>query len=128
MSDSMTFPDKIEDFLESYSIIDKKQYYTNGTKLIPVFRVEQALEHYYPKGIQNSFSQKKTIKLCPFRKITSAFFYQSELSPKVVTSMQHAEWTEESFAPCLKEKCSAYYEQNIGYQTPVWRPCCKLMI
>ena len=126
MSDSMTFPDKIEDFLENYSIIDKEQCYTNGSKLIPVFRVEQALEHYYPKVEKSSF-QKRSVKLCPFRKITSAYYYQSELNPKVVTEMKNAEWTEEEFAPCIKGKCLAYYEQNIGYNTPVWKPFCKLM-
>ena len=124
MSDSMTFPNTIEEFLENYSFIDKKEYYTNGTKLIPVFRVEQALEHYYKKPF---FQQDKSVKFCPFRKITSAYYYQSELNPKVVTEMKNAEWTEEQFAPCIKGKCLAYYEQNIGYNTPVWKPFCKLM-
>lgn len=42
----MYFPEDIHEFLEGYSFIDKKEEYTNGAKLIPLFRVEQALEHY----------------------------------------------------------------------------------
>lgn len=121
MGDSMAFPETIEEFLENYSFIDKKEYYTNGTKLIPVFRVEQALEHYYKELF---FQLDKSVKFCPFRKITSAYYYQSELNPKVVTEMKNAEWTEEQFAPCLKEKCRAYCEQNLGYLTTSF---CKLM-
>ena len=44
--ESMYFPEDIHEFLEGYSFIDKKEEYTNGAKLIPLFRVEQALEHY----------------------------------------------------------------------------------
>lgn len=36
-----------EEFIEVYSFIDREQIYTNGSKLIPVFRVEDMLEHYY---------------------------------------------------------------------------------
>ena len=36
-----------EEYIETYSFIDKEQIYTNGLKLIPVFRVEQMLNHYY---------------------------------------------------------------------------------
>ena len=116
MSDSMTFPDKIEDFLENYSIIDKEQCYTNGSKLIPVFRVEQALEHYYPKVKKPSF-QKQSAKLCPFRKITSVY----------CSEMNNVEWTEEEFASCIKEKCRAYYEKNLGFSSSLDVPSCRLM-
>lgn len=47
MGDQMSFPDTIEEFLEQYSFKDRKEEYTNGAKLIPVFRVLQALEHYF---------------------------------------------------------------------------------
>lgn len=116
MGDSMTFPDTIEEFLEGYSFIDKKEYYTNGTKLIPVFRVEQALEHYYPTT-EKSFLQKQSTELCPFRKITSAYY----------SEMNNTQWTEEEFAPCIKEKCRAYYEKNLGFSTCFMVPFCKLM-
>lgn len=45
MSDVMTFPATFEEFAEQYKIVDTKQVYTNGTELIPIFRVKQWLEH-----------------------------------------------------------------------------------
>ena len=45
-AEQMNFPKYIHEFLESYSFIDKQEVYTNGAKLIPLFRVEQALKHY----------------------------------------------------------------------------------
>ena len=41
----MDFPDTFEEFAEQYGFTDKKEYYSNGIELIPVFRVEQWLEH-----------------------------------------------------------------------------------
>lgn len=43
MGDVMSFPDAFEEFAEQYKIIDKQQIYTNGTELIPIFRVKQWL-------------------------------------------------------------------------------------
>ena len=51
MGDVMNFPERIEDFIEQYSFRDDERTYTNGSKLIPVFRVKQAIEHYMPKWI-----------------------------------------------------------------------------
>ena len=45
MGEQMTFPATFEEFAEQYKIIDKEQIYTNGTELIPIFRVKQWLEH-----------------------------------------------------------------------------------
>ena len=45
--DCMTFPKTVQEFIEQYSITDKEHVYTNGAVLIPVYRVEQMLEHYY---------------------------------------------------------------------------------
>ena len=47
MSDCMTFPETAYEFIKQHIIVDKKHEYTNGAELIPVFRVEQMLEHYY---------------------------------------------------------------------------------
>ena len=49
MGDCMTFPATFEEFAEEYKIVDSKEVYTNGTELIPIFRVKQWLEHkqYY---------------------------------------------------------------------------------
>ena len=45
MADMMTFPNTWEEFEELYHITDTEQIYTNGSRLIPSFRVEQWLEH-----------------------------------------------------------------------------------
>ena len=49
MSDciSMSYPGTMEEFIEEYSFVDSKEEYTNGAKLIPVFRVKQGLEYFY---------------------------------------------------------------------------------
>lgn len=45
MNECMEFPETFKEFAESYGFEDSKEVYTNGSKLIPVFRVEQWLEH-----------------------------------------------------------------------------------
>ena len=52
MSDCMTFPDTVEEFMEQYKIVDTEQIYTNGTELVPIFRMKQWFEH------QPSITQK----------------------------------------------------------------------
>ena len=49
MADMMKFPEIIDDFIDEYSFFDKEQIYTNGGRLIPVFRIYQALEYYIPE-------------------------------------------------------------------------------
>ncbi len=46
MANCMEFPKRIEEFLDDYSFKDKEEVYTNGSILIPLFRVKQGLEHY----------------------------------------------------------------------------------
>jgi membrane protease subunit (stomatin/prohibitin family) len=41
----MTFPDTLDEFLEQYQFKDSEEIYTNGSMLIPVFRVKQWAEH-----------------------------------------------------------------------------------
>ena len=50
MGDLQTFPDDPKDFLMDHSFVDSKQYYTNGASLIPVFRVEQMIDHYFRRS------------------------------------------------------------------------------
>lgn len=45
MDDLMTFPDTVEEFMEQYKITDTEQIYTNGTELVPIFRMKQWFEH-----------------------------------------------------------------------------------
>lgn len=51
MGDVMNFPKTINKFIEQYSFKDSHEIYTNGCYLIPVFRVEQAIEHYGHESI-----------------------------------------------------------------------------
>lgn len=46
MAEAMTFPETIKEFLEQYKITDTEHVYTNGTDLIPIFRVLQWYEHH----------------------------------------------------------------------------------
>lgn len=47
MADAMIFPDTFEEFVKIFGFVDSKEYYTNGSELIQVFRVEQWLEHEF---------------------------------------------------------------------------------
>ena len=43
--EQMEFPETFESFAKEYGFKDKKEIYTNGADLIPIFRVKQWLEH-----------------------------------------------------------------------------------
>ena len=45
MADMMTFPNTVEEFMEQYKIVDTEQVYTNGTEMVPIFRMKQWFEH-----------------------------------------------------------------------------------
>ena len=45
MSDCMTFPDTVEEFMEQYKMIDAEHIYSNGTEYVPIFRMKQWFEH-----------------------------------------------------------------------------------
>ena len=45
MSECMTFPDTAEEFMDSYKIVDTEQVYTNGTEMVPIYRMRQWFEH-----------------------------------------------------------------------------------
>lgn len=45
MADMMTFPATVEEFMEQYKIVDTDKVYTNGTELVPIFRMKQWFEH-----------------------------------------------------------------------------------
>ena len=45
MSDCMTFPDTVEEFMEQYKVVDTDQVYSNGTEFVPIFRMKQWFEH-----------------------------------------------------------------------------------
>lgn len=45
--DVMSFPDNWWEFVQQYQFVDKEEVYTNGSMLIPSFRVRQMVEHYF---------------------------------------------------------------------------------
>ena len=45
----MEFPKTFDEFARTYSIKDTEEIYSNGVEFIPVFRVEQWLEHISEK-------------------------------------------------------------------------------
>lgn len=45
MAECMIFPKDWHDFLGDYSFYDTEEFYTNRSELIPVFRVEQLIDH-----------------------------------------------------------------------------------
>ena len=49
MGEMMNFPDTWEEFEKSYGFTDSKEVYTNGSRLIPSFRVKQWLDHIAQK-------------------------------------------------------------------------------
>lgn len=47
MVDMMAIPETPEEFIQMYSFKDSQELYTNGSQLMPVYRVEQLLEYYF---------------------------------------------------------------------------------
>ena len=47
MADAMQFPESWKQFLHDYEFRDSSMEYTNGSMLVPSFRVEQMIEHYF---------------------------------------------------------------------------------
>ena len=45
MNEQMEFPNTFDKFAKEYGFKDDKEIYTNGSELIPIFRVKQWLEH-----------------------------------------------------------------------------------
>lgn len=41
----MTFPNSVEEFMESYKMVDTEHIYSNGTEYVPIFRMKQWFEH-----------------------------------------------------------------------------------
>ena len=45
MSDMMTFPASVEEFMEQYKMTDTEHVYSNGTEYVPIYRMKQWFEH-----------------------------------------------------------------------------------
>ena len=55
----MTFPETFDEFAEQYKIVDKKEVYTNGTELIPIFRVKQWIYDRPCEAVKNAHEDKR---------------------------------------------------------------------
>ena len=81
MGDMMTFPKRWEDFLHDYEFEDARRIYTNGSRLIPSFRVKQMMEHYAPvrhgRWVDNCIpgSMLSACSVCGFPCGAYSFFY-----------------------------------------------------
>ena len=64
MSDMMIFPETWEEFEKSYGFDDREEIYTNGSRLIPSFRVKQWLDH---ESKQESKRQATVSSDCIYR-------------------------------------------------------------
>lgn len=58
----MDFPNTFDDFAQEYKIVDRKEVYTNGSELIPIFRVKQWLEHTKTQPCEDCVSREAVIK------------------------------------------------------------------
>ena len=62
MSEQMVFPETFDEFAEQYKLVDTKQVYTNGTELIPVFRVRQWLMRPDPLAHNIKSAKSEAVK------------------------------------------------------------------
>lgn len=59
---SMEFPKTFDEFANDYGFTDDKEIYTNGSHLIPVFRVKQWLDHIEQQPCDDCVRRSKVIQ------------------------------------------------------------------
>lgn len=57
----MNFPNTFNEFAEQYGFTDEEEHYTNGSQLIPVFRVKQWLNHIPNNSDEDCISRADAI-------------------------------------------------------------------
>jgi hypothetical protein len=82
MGDRMTFPKTFDEFAEQYKITDTKQVYTNGTEMIPIFRVKQWLEH--TAGVVEVVRCKDCVHYCGFENCKNGICDRDVVSKRAV--------------------------------------------
>ena len=45
MPDVMMFPETVEEFMESYKVVDGEHVYSNGVEFVPIYRMRQWFQH-----------------------------------------------------------------------------------
>lgn len=94
MGDVMSFPDTFEEFAEQYKIVDKQQIYTNGTEMIPIFRVKQWLyERPTADVVPRAEVEKLSIELLHAKEDYGDLFAtliraKAEVASEVITELQ----------------------------------------
>lgn len=68
MASCMSFPETPLEFLKLCEFKDEKEIYTNGSMLIPTFRVEQMIEHYFNSTSTADVQEVIRCKDCIFGK------------------------------------------------------------
>ena len=65
MADLMNFPDNPMDFIKQYEFKDTEEIYTNGSMLIPSFRVITMLMHYKQALLDGILEELNEMKSAP---------------------------------------------------------------
>lgn len=52
MSETMVFPETVDEFMEYYKITDTEGVYTNGADLVPIYRMKQWFNHVANSGVK----------------------------------------------------------------------------
>ena len=103
MSEIQEFPPTFETFISAYKFNDTNQVYTNGSDLIPTFRVMQGWEHY-TRNLKDKHSREI---LARNRSIVDAYMIILEMLP---------DFTDPSMTPELIGKLNALYEDVEDYK------------
>lgn len=90
MGEIMQFPETVDEFMQQYKITDTKQVYTNGTELVPIFRMKQWFEEHKRRWIPCSvrLPEVDDYYLCVYhfdghkkKRITTFFCYATDPNP-----------------------------------------------
>ena len=76
--EAMEFPDDWTAFIQQYEFADKEEVYTNGSMLVPSFRVGQMVEHYFGGG-----EREGLIDTWKLRKLASTAQGFAECDPRL---------------------------------------------
>ena len=90
MSDMMTFPATVEEFMEQYKIVDDEKVYTNGADLVPIFRMMQWFEHVSATDtISRQMAIDAVCSICGNDCDKSKFVYNAPQDEQVIMCPEH---------------------------------------
>ena len=95
MSECMTFPDTVEEFMEQYKVVDTEQVYTNGTEFVPIYRMRQWFQHE-PERKKGKWIPMFDGKFCG-----GAYWFKCSECSRVVPDVRNGGW---NFCP----NCGSY--------------------